>query len=77
MAPKRRSRKTTKVQSRGPAVPSPSRETARKAASVPRPVRTMSSAEELLKAVAAEVGLGRAMVILASERARLRSVIGS
>lgn len=50
---------------------------ARRGASVARPIATMSSAEDLLKAVAAEVGLGRAMVILAGERARLRAVIGS
>jgi hypothetical protein len=49
----------------------------RRGASVARPIATMSSAEDLLKAVAAEVGLGRAMVILAGERARLRAVIGS
>jgi hypothetical protein len=50
---------------------------ARRGASVARPITTMSSAEDLLKAVAAEVGLGRAMVILAGERARLRAVLGS
>ena len=35
-----------------------------------------SSAEELLKAVAAEVGLGRALEILASERTRVQVLIG-
>jgi hypothetical protein len=34
-----------------------------------------SNAENLLKAVAAELGLGRAMEILAGERARVRAVI--
>jgi hypothetical protein len=37
---------------------------------------TTSRAEDLLKAVAAELGLGRAMEILAGERARVRNVIG-
>ncbi len=36
-----------------------------------------SSAEDLLKAVAAEIGLGRAIEILAGERARVRAVIGA
>jgi hypothetical protein len=35
-----------------------------------------SNAENLLKAVAAEIGLGRAMEILSGERARVRAVIG-
>jgi hypothetical protein len=35
-----------------------------------------SSAERLLKAVAAEIGLGRAVEILSGERARVRAVIG-
>jgi hypothetical protein len=48
----------------------------RTGASVPRPVTTASSTETLLKAVAAEIGLGRAMEILAGERARVRAVIG-
>jgi hypothetical protein len=39
-------------------------------------VTTASSTETLLKAVAAEIGLGRAMEILAGERARVRAVIG-
>jgi hypothetical protein len=37
---------------------------------------TMSSAEDLLRAVAAELGLGRAVEILEGERARVRTVIG-
>jgi hypothetical protein len=44
--------------------------------SVPRPIATTSSAESLLRAVAAEIGLGAAIEILAGERARLRAVIG-
>jgi hypothetical protein len=35
-----------------------------------------SSAEDLLKAVAVEIGLGRAVEILAGERARVKAVIG-
>jgi hypothetical protein len=35
-----------------------------------------SSAEDFLKAVAAEIGLARAMEILAGERARVQAVIG-
>jgi hypothetical protein len=35
-----------------------------------------SSAEDLLRAVAAELGLGRAVEILAGERARVRALIG-
>ncbi len=37
---------------------------------------TTSSAEELFRAVAAEIGLGRAIEILAAERARVRAMIG-
>jgi hypothetical protein len=50
--------------------------TPRNGASVPRPITTSLSAETLLKAVAAEIGLGRAVEILAGERARVRDVIG-
>jgi len=39
--------------------------------------RVSSSAESLLKAVAAELGLGSALEILAGERARVRAVIGA
>ncbi len=49
--------------------------TARTGAAVPRPSASTSSAETLLKAVAAEIGLGRAMEILAGERARVRALI--
>jgi hypothetical protein len=49
----------------------------RKGPSVARPIASAASAEDLLRAVAAEVGLGRAMLILAGERARLRALIGS
>jgi hypothetical protein len=38
--------------------------------------RVSASAENLLKAVAAELGLGSALEILAGERARVRAVIG-
>jgi hypothetical protein len=45
-------------------------------ASVASPATASSSAEDLLRAVAAELGLGRAVEILAGERARVRAVIG-
>jgi len=48
----------------------------RRGGAVPRPLATTSSAEDLLKAIAAEIGLARAMEILAAERARVRAVIG-
>lgn len=48
----------------------------RKGASVPRPMANASSAENLLKAVAAEIGLGRAIEILSGERERVRALIG-
>jgi hypothetical protein len=51
--------------------------TARAAAAIPRPITTSSKAEDLLKAVAAELGLARAMEILVVERARVRAVIGA
>jgi hypothetical protein len=47
----------------------------RMGASVPRPIATTSSVENLLKAVAAEIGLGQAVEILTRERARVRAVI--
>jgi hypothetical protein len=47
----------------------------RTGASVPRPITTSSSAEDLLRAVAAELGLGKAIEILAGERARVRAVL--
>jgi hypothetical protein len=46
-----------------------------KAAPVPRPITTTSSAEMLLTAVAAEVGLGRAIELLQGERARVHSIL--
>ncbi len=52
------------------------RSAARTGASVPRPITTASSAENLLKAVAAEIGLGPSIEILQGERARVRAVIG-
>jgi hypothetical protein len=50
--------------------------TRRKGASVPRPIATTSKAEDLLKALGAEIGLARAIEILTGERARVRAVIG-
>jgi hypothetical protein len=41
-----------------------------------RPSGSASSVEDLLRAAAAELGLGRAMEILAGERARVRAVMG-
>jgi hypothetical protein len=49
----------------------------RTSASVPRPMTTTSSAEDLLRALGAEIGLGRAVGILVDERAKLRAVIGA
>jgi hypothetical protein len=50
--------------------------TPRKAAPVPRPISSSSSAEDVLRAVAFEIGLGRAIEILAGERAVVRAMIG-
>ncbi len=50
--------------------------TSRKAPAVSRPITTSSKAEMLLRAVAAEIGLGPAMEILSGERAMVRAVIG-
>jgi hypothetical protein len=47
----------------------------RSGASVARPITTPSSAENLLKAVAAEIGLGRAIEVLEGERTRVRAVL--
>jgi hypothetical protein len=47
----------------------------RKAAPVPRPITSTRSAEDLLKAVAAEIGLGRAIEQLQGERARVRAIL--
>jgi hypothetical protein len=49
--------------------------TARAGAPVPRPITNRSSAEDLLRAVAAEVGLGRAIELLQGERARVHSIL--
>jgi hypothetical protein len=43
----------------------------------PNPNSSSSALEDLLRAVAAELGLGRAVEILAGERARVRAVIGA
>jgi hypothetical protein len=51
--------------------------TTRKAPAVSRPITTSTKAETLLRAVAAEIGLGRAMEILSAERAMVRAVIGT
>ncbi len=48
----------------------------RNGASVARPIATTSSAESLLKALAAELGLGNAIEILTGERTKVRAVIG-
>lgn len=51
------------------------RATARKAPSVTRSIATNTSAEDLLRAVAAELGLGRAIELLQGERARVHAVM--
>jgi hypothetical protein len=48
----------------------------RKGVAVPRPIATTSRAEDLLKAVGAEVGLAKAIEILSGERARVKAVLG-
>jgi hypothetical protein len=53
-----------------------SRKATARSDSQPSVSTSTSSAEELLHAIAAEVGLGRAIEILAAERARVRAVIG-
>jgi hypothetical protein len=52
-----------------------SRSTAHQAPAITRPITTNSKVEELLRAVAAEIGLGRAIEILAGERARVTAVM--
>jgi hypothetical protein len=47
----------------------------RQAPPVPRPITSTRSAEDLLKAVAAEIGLGRAIEQLQGERARVRAIL--
>ncbi|HXX66092.1 MAG TPA: hypothetical protein VEK07_02865 [Polyangiaceae bacterium] len=49
--------------------------TARKAASVGQPIATSSKAEDLLRAVAAEVGLARAIEVLLAQRAQVHAVL--
>ena len=48
----------------------------RKGVAVPRPIATASRAEDLLKALGAEVGLAKAIEILSGERARVKAVLG-
>jgi hypothetical protein len=55
--------------------PTTNRATPRMAPPVPRPITTALSAENLLKALGAELGLGRAIEILAGERARVQSIL--
>jgi hypothetical protein len=50
--------------------------TGRNGTSVPRPVTSTRSAEDLLRAVAAEIGLRRAVEIVQRERAKVRAAIG-
>jgi len=50
--------------------------TPRNGAAVTRPIASTSKAEDLLKALGAELGLVRAIDILTGERARVRAVIG-
>jgi hypothetical protein len=52
------------------------RATTRSAAAVSRPIAGSTAAESLLKAVAAEVGLGRAIEVLSGEHARVRALLG-
>jgi hypothetical protein len=47
-----------------------------KSVAVPHVARASSSVEALLRAVAAEIGLGRAVEILQGERASVRAVLG-
>lgn len=60
-------KKATKVAAR--------RSTTRTAPAVARPIRTPSKVEDLLRAVAAEVGLGRAIELLEAERARVHAML--
>jgi hypothetical protein len=53
------------------------RSSARAARSVPWPITTMLSAENLLKAVAAEIGLGRSIELLHDERGWVHSITRS
>jgi hypothetical protein len=51
------------------------RSTAKEAPPVARRITTSSKAEDLLRAIAAEVGLGRAIELLEAERARVHAVL--
>jgi hypothetical protein len=51
------------------------RSTERTAPPVARAIATTTKVEALLKAVAAEIGLGRAIELLEGERARVRAVL--
>lgn len=55
--------------------PAARRATKRAAPAVARPITTSSKTENLLHAVAAEVGLGRAIELLEAERARVHAVM--
>ena len=61
--------------SKTPAKSTKPRATPRKSVAVPRPIATASSAEDLLRALAAEIGLQRAAEILIGERARVLSIL--
>jgi len=47
----------------------------RRTPSVARPITTPAAAEDLLKAVAAEIGLGQALDVLQAEREKVQSVL--
>ncbi len=66
-AGKKRGRKEMRMAAR--------RSTARTAPAVARPIKSSTKAEDLLRAVAAEVGLGRAIELLEAERARVHAVL--
>ncbi|HXX66744.1 MAG TPA: hypothetical protein VEK07_06165 [Polyangiaceae bacterium] len=53
------------------------RAVARGGGSLPRTVSSTSPVESLLRAVAAEIGLGRAMEILSGERTRVRALFSA
>jgi hypothetical protein len=50
--------------------------TPRAAPAVPRPIDSPESAEDLLRAVAAEIGFGRAIELLQEDRAKVRALLG-
>jgi hypothetical protein len=52
------------------------RTTARAGVAVPRPISGSPAAESLLKALAAEIGLGRAIEVLSGEHAKVRALLG-